>query len=217
MGQDNPQNPLAISLPPGTQPQFHSVGRGGEVFGQEIHGKWYYGSYYNRVYNFLRSAVTVPTIAGSTNLVSVFSLYNPPTSTVNLELIDFDMGVTTTTLVVNTLGLYWQGPTLAAQATLTTIGVFGTNWFSGLLGGNAGQGNPYSALTHVNTNVTNFRRVDILTSFGAVSSTNDLPCHKEFDGRVLIQPGCVITVATSTAATNADVDLGLRWLEVNVT
>lgn len=207
-----PQNPFGISLPPGNAPTNESGGRGGEVLTVETHGKYYTAAYYNRIFSFNRTAVTIPQIAGT--LVSVFSIYNPPTSTVNAELVDVDIGLVLATTVVDTVGLYWQGPTLAALATLTTIGVMGTNWFSGLLGGNAGQVTPYSALTHSGTPV----RVDIVSQFGATSASNDTPLHKDYDGKLLLPPGHVISVAMSTAAgTATGLDVGARWLEAPTT
>lgn len=207
-----PNNPFAVSLPPGSAPTNESGGRGGEKYTSDIHGKYYAGSYYNRVFSFNRTAMTLPVIAAT--LASVFSLYNPPTSTVNLELADFDYGHVLATDVVNVIGLYWQGPTLASLATLTTIGVFNTNWFCGNLGGSAGQGNPYSALTHSGTPV----RIDILGEFNATSSTNNGPLHRDFDGKVLLPPGHVVSVAMSTAAdTGSSFDGKLTWQEVPIT
>lgn len=216
MSVDQPQNPFAVSLPAGATPQLHTIGRGGEVLAAQTHGKWYYGAYYGRVYSFNVTAVTVPVLA--TSMVSVFAVYNTVGNTVNAELIDFDLGVVLLTTVVNTVGLYWQGPTLAGLATLTTKGVFGTNWFAGNLGGvTAGQVQPYTAFTHsTGSTASGLVRVDILTNYGAVTSNNDLPVHKEFDGKILLQPGCVVSVAMSTAAGDASgTDLSIRWQEVN--
>ena len=210
MSADQPQNPLAISLPPGSASTLKSMSRGGEAFAVETHGKYYTAAYYGRLFSFNRTAITVPVIAAT--LASVFSLYNPPTSTVNLELVDFDIGLVSATTVVDTVGLYWQSPTLASLATLTTIAVLNTDWFAAAVGGNSGQGNPYRALTHSGTPV----RVDIVGQFGAVTSTNDTPIHKDFDGKIILPVGHVVSVAMTTAAgTASGLDLGIRWLEVN--
>lgn len=210
MAVDNPQNPYTVSLPAGSAANFKSIGRGGESFASEIHGKYYYGAYYNRLFSFNVTAVTVTKIAGT--LASVFTVYNPPTSTVNAELVDFDIGIVLATLAVDTVGLYWQGPTLASLATLTTIGVLGTNWFAGAVGGSAGQVTPYSAFTHSGTPV----RVAIVGQFGATTSTNDTPLHTDFDGKIILPPGNVVSCALSTTVgTTSGLDLGVRWLEVN--
>lgn len=207
-----PQNPFLVSQAPGSAPTNESGGRGGEVMILETHGKYYTGTYYGRTYSFNVTAQTIPVIASG--LASKSSLYNPPTSTVNLELIDIDIGMVSASTVVDVVGIYWDGPTKAGLATLTTVGVFGTNWFSGLLGGNAGQGNPYSALTHTTTPV----RVDIVTFFGAVTTTAAAPDHKDYDGKIILPPGNLISVALSTgAAAGAFMDVGIRWMECPVT
>lgn len=207
-----PNSPFSVSLPPGSAPTNESGDRGGAKYTQDYHGKYYPGAYYSRVYSFNVTAVTLPVIAAT--LASKAALYNPPTSNVNLELIDIDIGLVLATTVVDTVGLYWQAPTLASLATLTTIGVFGTNWFAGMLGGNAGQGNPYSALTHSGTPV----RVDIVSTFGATSTSADNPISKTYDGKIILPVGHVISVAMSTAAgTASGVDVGIRWQEVPTT
>ena len=215
MSTDQPANPFAVSLPPGSATQLKSIGRGGEIFASEIHGKYYTASYYGRLFNFNRTAVTVPVTA--INLGSVFSLYNPPNSQANLELVDFDLGIVLATTVVDTVGLYWVGPTLAALGALTTIGVFGTNWFAGNLGSTPGQGNPYALYTHVAAAAA-IVRVDILAQFGGVTATSDTPIHKDFDGKIVVGVGSVVSVAMSTAAgTGSGLDLSLRWLECPLT
>lgn len=207
-----PNNPFAVSLPPGSAPTNESGDRGGGKYTQDYHGRWYAGSYYNRVFSFNVTAVTLPVIAAT--LASKASLYNPPQSTVNLELIAIDVGSVVATDVVDVVGIYWQGPTLASLATLTTIGVFGTNWFAGNTGGNAGQGNPYSALTHSGTPV----RIDIVSFFGATTTTAAAADRKEYDGRKLFPPGHVMSVAMSTAASTATgIDIGIEWQEVPLT
>jgi hypothetical protein len=212
MSADQPANPFAASLPAGTTAVLHSIGRGGEVLAAQTHGKWYTGSYYSRVFNFNVTALTVPVV--TSGLVSVFSVYNTNGNTVAAELIDFDLGLVLLTTVVDTVGLYWQGPTLANLATLSTKAVFGTNWFGGSTGAvSPGQVQPYLALTHSGTPV----RIDILSQFGAVTTTNDIPVHKEFDGKILLMPGCVISVAMSTASSGAaNTDLSIRWQETNL-
>ncbi len=207
-----PGNPFSLSLPPGSAPTNETGSRGGEVCTVETHGKYYTGAYNNRVFSFNVTAVAIPVVASG--LVSKASLYNPSSSNVNLELIDIDLGDVLVTTVVNVIGLYWDGPVLASQATFTTAGVFGTNWFSGLLGTNAGQGTPYSALTHKTTPV----RIDIVSTYAGITSTGNQPIHKDYDGKLILPPGHLITVAASTAASfTAGNDIAFRWMEVPTT
>lgn len=212
MSADNPQNPYAVSLPPGSAASLKSIGRGGEIFAAEIHGKYYTAAYNARLFSFNVTAQTIPVIASG--LASKFAVYNPSNSTVNAELVDLDIGVVLVTTVVDTIGMYWDGPTLASQATLTTIGVVGTNWFAGLVGGAGGQVTPYTALTHKTTPV----RIAIVGQFGAVAATNDTPLHYDFDGKIILPVGHLVSVAMSTTVwTTSGMDLAIRWMEVPTT
>lgn len=203
-----PGNPFANKLVSGVAPTTECGGPGGEVLCLETRGKYSMAANYNRLFMFNVTAVTLPVIAAT--LASKAALYNTPTSTVNLELVDIDIGDVVATTVVDVVGLYWQGPTLASLATLTTIGVFGTNWFAGNLGGQPGQGNPYSALTHSGTPV----RVDIVSFYGATTTTAANSDAKQYDGKIIIPAGHVVSVAMSTAASTATgVDVGIRWME----
>ena len=216
MSADQPLNPYSVSLPPGSSPTNKAIGRGGEAYAVEIHGKYYTATYNNRTYSFNRTAMTLPAIGSG--LVSTFTVYNPPTSTVNAEFVDFDYGFTTTALLVDAIGLYWQSGTLAALGTLTTLAVFSgaasATWFPGLLGGNAGQVTPYSAFTHSGTPI----RVAIVGTVGATGSLTDAGCHYDFDGKLVLPPGHVVSLALSTTVWGgATFDAGIRWIEVNVT
>ena len=215
MSADQPANPFAVSLPPGSATQLKSIGRGGEIYASETHGKYYTAAYYSRMFNFNVTAVTVPKTA--INFASVFSLYNPPNSQANLELVDVDVGIVLATIVPGVLGWYWVGPTLAALGTLGTIGVFGTNWFAGNLGSTPGQGNPYSSYTHVAAAAA-IVRVDIITTFAGVTATSAAPIHKEYDGKLVVGVGSVISIAMSTnPGTASGMDLSVRWIECPLT
>lgn len=219
MSADQPQNPFAVSLTPGSTPTTKSIGRGGEMFAAQIHGKYYTAAYYQRLFTFNVTAQTIP--LASTNMASKFSLYNVPTSTINVELVDVDLGVVSASTVVDTVGLYWQNPTQSTSSSSPTAATFGTNWFQGYLGGNAGQATPYTALTLAVAGAslaTQLPRIDILAQFGGVTSSNDIPIHKEFDGKIIVAVGCSVHVAMSTGASSGNfTDVGIRWMEVPLT
>ena len=183
-------------------------GKQGETVVTELHGKYAILNYRGSVFTFNVTGVTVPVNAAT--LVSVFSLWNPTNSGKNAELICFDYGTVLATTVVDTVGLYYSTGPAALAGTFTTAGTAR----SGLVGGSPSNvALPYSAYTHSGTPI----RHSILGFFGAVTTTNALPGHIEFDGRVLVPPGTVVSVAMSTAAgTASGMDLGLTWAEVPV-
>ncbi len=184
------------------------AGKAGEQVVTNLRGKYYTSNYRGTVFTFNRTAVTVPVIAAT--LVSVFSLWNPPGSGKNAELISFDYGIVLATTVVDVVGLYYSSGSLALAGTFTTAGTA----LSGSVGSTAANVVlPYSAYTHSGTPT----RHSILGFFGAVTTTNSQPAHLDFDGRVIVPPGTVVSIAMSTAAsTTSGVDLGLTWAEVPV-
>lgn len=172
----------------------------------DLHGRFYLPSYQGQVFAANVTAVTVPVIAN--NLVSVFALWNPPSSGINMELIDFDMGQVLATTVVDTVGLYGQSGAKALAATFTTLGTALSGIGADL--GVASKGKFYSALTHSGTPT----RMALIGAFGAVTNPTAALIHYEFDGRLLLPPGAVASVAMTTAAgTASGLDIGMRWAE----
>lgn len=185
-----------------------SIGKQNQQLVDMLHGKYWNMAVRSAVFTANVTAKTVPVVAN--NLVSVFTLWNPGSSTKNLELISMDIGLVLATTVVDTVGLYWQNGASVTSGTFTTVGVKGTNWFCAKPSQPIGQGQFYSAFTHSGTPV----RIKIVSQFGATTATNDLPITYNFDGSVILEPGDLISVAMSTAASTASgVDIGLTWAE----
>lgn len=198
---------LVTTAPAGTSSnntqQTISLGRANEQIITQLHGKYYTAALAGKVF-VLATAVAGTTIpVQATNLVSTFTLLNPITSTVNVELIDYSLGITNATTVVGDISLYYQvgvGTTNTALATTTALTI--RNALLGAGGSAVSLG--YSAATFTNTVGTNFFRVYNLSSFGAVTTTNAGPIRTEFDGKLILTPGTAITVAASAAQTQAD-------------
>lgn len=202
-------NPGSLNNPDGNESQL-SLGKQGELLLTETHGPWYTAAIRGLLYTANVTAVTVPVVASG--LVSVFSIYNPVSSNRVLELVDFDMGNLSATTVIDVVGLYWQGAPVSSQATFTTAGVFGTNYFGGVPGKGPGVGIFYSAVTHLSG--TTPARVAILNSENTTSVVVGTPTHYDFNGKVVLFPGDLVSVAASTAAMHASTtDLAMRWAE----
>lgn len=197
-------NPRTLAQADASTPQL-IMGRQGDNLVSELHGKYYQINYRRGLFSANVTAVTIPVIASG--LVSVFSLYNPVGSGINMSLIDLDIGQVLATTVVDTVGLYFSTGTVAAAATFTTEG----SARSGVIGESAmNVGKFYTALTHSGT-PTRFRMVG---AFGAVTDAGMTLPHFEFDGKVIIPPGCIVSVAMSTAAgVSSGLDIGATWAE----
>jgi hypothetical protein len=113
------------------------------------------------------------------------------------------------TTVVDTIGLYYSPPNLAIAGT------FSTNSSSTIIPGVVGAGYApsaqfYSSYAHSGTPV----RHAIVATVGATSTNEFGPAHYDFDGKVIIPPGVVTSVAASTAhAETSGTDISLRWME----
>lgn len=157
-----------------------------------------------KVFHFSVAAVTLPVNAN--NLVSLFSVYNPPNSGVLMELIECEAHYVVATTVVNALGLYAldnQG-----AATFTTQGVIRS---SRVAEGAPSACRAYSAVTFSGTPLL----ADIIGGWGAVTDGGATPIRKTWDGRVQIAPGVLTAIAMTTAAATASGFTGLlRWAEV---
>jgi len=199
--------PTSSNTADGQSGDFNS-GKQNEQLIAQIHGSYYYAGARGNLFSFNVTAVTVPVIAAT--LASVFSLYNPVSSGKVLELVDFDQGLLSGTTVINVLGLYWQGSPAADKATFTTPGIFGTHYFGASPSRGVASGIPYRALTHSGTPV----RIAILNSQNTTTDTQGTPVHYDFNGKIVLYPGDVVSVAASTAAmTSTSTDLSIRWAE----
>ena len=185
-------------------------GKQGDMIVSELHGKYYTQTYRGNVFGFLRAAVTLPVNAAT--LASVYSIYNPPGSGKNLEMLCFDMAYVLATTVVDGVGLYYSTAASGAAGSTFTTNV---TPISKLLGGPSSSPVAlcYSALTAVGTPVL----ADILAYTGAVTSTAANPIHYDFDGRTVVSPGTLIHLAMTTAASTASgFTGGLTWAEVPI-
>lgn len=197
-------DPTSVALSAGTE-VIPGLGRQRQQLVSDIHGKWFEACKRGVVFGANVTAVTVPQIASG--LVSVFSLWNPPTSGIDMELIDMDFGQVLATTVVDAVGLYYSSDALARAGTFTTIGTPQSMYVGG---GASPKGKFYSAYTHSGTPT----RIGIPASFGAVTDAGLALPHYVFDGSVIIPPGTVVSVAMSTAAgVSSGLDISARWAE----
>ena len=197
--------PPAVSLVPGTTVTQYADHTGSSLY-SDLHGKWYNAAKNGFVFSANVTAVTLPVVAAT--LASKFSIYNQAGSGKNLELISADIGFVSTVTVVDVVGLYYEQ---SASLNPTSI-TFGTA-VGGLIGNSTTPvGKFATALTH--TSGITPTRLMILSTFGAVTSTADNPIHYDFDGKVIVPPGTIISIAMSTGAGAASAtDIGLSWAE----
>jgi hypothetical protein len=194
--------PAAASNPDGAE-IFALAGKQGDGLVSNLHGKHFTANYRGRLFGASAAAVTIPVNAGS--LASVFALYNPPASGVNMELVEASITNVLVATVIDAVGWYYSTAVLTAAATFTTKGTV-----QSMMVGNspANQGLFYSSLAHSGTPVL----LDIIGCYGA--TTDQVAITKFYDGRLIIPPGVVASIAMSTTvSTGSGVTLSAVWQE----
>lgn len=177
-----------------------ATGPQGELLTAEVRGKYASATRAGNVFSLATAVAGVTIPVQATNVASTFSLWNPNTSTKNVELISLALGITNATTVVADIGLYYQSGLTSPGGTLTALTIRNTNLGSTAIGSVC---TGYSANTLVSTTGTNLFRLCTLTSFGAVTTTNAGPIKVEFDGKIIMPPGSLVTVLGSAAQTQA--------------
>ena len=170
----------------------------------ELHGKYYTAAYRNRLFSAQATAVAIPVT--TTAMVSVFTLYNPPGSGINMEMVETTIANASATDVVDVIGWYAGTAAQTAAGTFTTKGTV----LSAIVGSQVlGGGQFYSAYTHSGNS-----RVDVIGSFGATTNPNSTPPQKLYDGRLILPPGIAMSVGASLAAgATTGYDINAVWAE----
>ena len=200
----NVTDPTQTSQPDGATPPF-TAGRQGEQLASELHGKYYVANYRGKLFECNAYAVTVPAIAAT--LVSVFTLYNPVGSGINMEMVDTSVNQVLAATVVDQVGWYFSPAALTAKGVFTTAGTVN----SGMVGASpANKGTFWTAFTHSGTPVL----ADVIGGYGATTNTTAGGITKFYDGRLILPPGIAMSVAMATAAgTTTGLALEARWME----
>ena len=184
----------SINYSPGSS-NTASLGRQGELLTAPVHGAWYNAARAGNLFHGSTAAAGT-TIPVSSATAATFTLYNPAGSGVNVELLEYLLGTTTSTIVVSTILLGLSPVPCTAPSSVTAI-------TATLAKGMGGLGTPaaqlYSAATIVAT--TNFYP---MMSMSATSGLyNQVPYR--FEGGMIIPQGAFVHVcgfAAQTAATN---------------
>lgn len=198
-------------------PRVIRLGYGGEQIVSQLRGKFAEAAMRGRLFMAYTviAGVALPVAAATLN--SKFTIHNPASSDVDIELARFTMGIDSATTVVNGVGM-------AIQRNLSTSGggvpTSTTALVSSPLGkGGDPQGVAYSQATLTNAaipGVTAATAVPIpfynMFSMGAVTAPGIFDASHDFDGRVILEPDDLgafcCTVAPATAAF-----CGIIWAE----
>ncbi len=198
-------NPPSTSQTDQSTPPFGS-GRQAEVLSAEVHGKWYTAAYRGALFTAQVDAVAI--LKAVNSVVSVFTLFNPTSSTAIAEMITTEIQTVAAATIVDAYGWYRPTPAAAAAGTFSTLGTA----VSGRVGATAAnQMLFYTAYTH---NASLGIRVDLIGGVGATTNTVPGVIRKDYNGTFLIPPGNLISLLASTTDSTAVGDsIAVCWSE----
>jgi hypothetical protein len=196
--------PSSTSNPDGSSP-VQLMGKQADGIVSELHGKHYTANYRGKLFAALAAAVTVPLT--SSGVASVFTLYNPPGSGVNAEIVETSVAQVLSATLVDVVGWYYSTAAQTAAGTFTTKGTV-----QSLVAGNA-PGNAVQFFSAYTTSGTQ-TLLDIIGSFGAITNATAYTPTKFYDGRLILPPGIAMHLMASTAAgTASGLTLSASWAE----
>lgn len=192
------------------------LGRSGEQVTSNLRGRYAQAAMDGRLFMAYTviAGVALPVAAATLN--SKFTLHNPASSNVNLELVRFTMGIDSATTVVNGIGMAIQRnlsstsgvPTSTTSLVSSPLGIDGT-----------ATGVAYSQATLTNVaipGVTAATAVPIpfynMFSFGAVTAATIDSVSHDFDGMVILEPDDLGAFCTTVAPATAAF-CGVIWAE----
>ena len=154
-------------------------------------------------------------LVAAATLAGVFTVYNPASSGVNVELVSFSWGPTSATTVVNTVGLLIQRnlatsggvPTTVTEGSITRLGISGTS-----------AAKFYSVATLTNAAIPGAVGSAIPIPFypmiynGATTDANAGDLTHWFNGKIILEPDSLVSVCTNiTTATIST--MSMDWAE----
>jgi hypothetical protein len=174
------------------------------LISENLSGRFAERVYRGNVHMFSVAAVTVPVNAAT--LVSVYGIYNPPGSGKCLEIIDCFIANVSATTVVGGYGFYSSTVAASALATFTTAGT----------ARNGRMQDPSSTVARVYTAVTHSGTPNLEAIIGNdAAATNTAGIYMLFNGKLLIPPGVLVSIAqTTNAGTASGKTIMTSWADV---
>ena len=217
-GADNNQvlvaAPPVVSQPDAAQTSVLGGKQGDELI-SEMHGKFYTASYRGNCYSAstLAAGIVVPFIAAT--MASKYSIWNPAASGKVVEFIDINLLQVPGTALVTGAGVVFQANTTTnggAPSTFTaSTGAFGSLRVGS--GSNSSACGFYSALTMTNVAISNLSPVLWLYNNVATTVISQGPTTYSFDGKCVMGPDCIVSLADSITSTQSAAAVTMTWAE----
>lgn len=161
--------------------------------------------------NTVIAGVALPVNAAT--LASKFTLWNPLGSGVDIELVEFALGLDSATEVVNGLAVGLQTSVSTTGGSPGTLTQLTTPWNTyGNAAAGAPKGKLYSAATLTNAAVLT-SLMGLGMSFDATSGAMSGDGKYNFDGKIILPPDTIATFLSTVAAITAAF-CSLSWMEL---
>lgn len=202
------------------------LGKNADTIVSELHGRFYEQVYRGNSYFTGTTgivALSANTIALGATSTPILGIYNPPTSPVNVVLLQAQLQ-----LLINTVTTPVGAGTFAWAASVgnTAVSTGLTPWNAKTLQQSGSQVKGFAgatALTGLTNNVVimacgDFPNLTALT-YGTVANTALLPsigATQNFDGSLIVPPGGVLSLVNTQSTTTMSITGRLLWEEVPV-
>lgn len=201
------QNPSLSQMPDGSVIPV-GAGRHGQVFADEIHGRWYQAASRGNLFIASTAIAGVTLPAPATTLASKAGMNNPLGSGVNVELVAIGLTSVTIDVALKNFLLEFQVNASQNGGVPTSITNLTSRSMPLSSAGRVSAANAYSALT-----MTNAAANPVLIPFYPKLETavGAAQVYFKFDGELVIGPDTVMAI-TCTAALAA-VNVTYLWAE----
>ena len=199
------------------------MGRLGDIIASELHGRFYEQTFRGQVYSggVGTSALSANTITLTATTTPIIGVWNPPTSPVNLVILQAGLQVMINTLTTPTGGgaLVWAS---SVGNNVLTLGSAGFNRKT--LAASGGYGKFYTpgiALTGLTNNLVINESGDFINNTVLIHGTVTAVTQQlsgggvqNFDGSLIVPPGGVLCLLNTTSTTTTSVASRILWEEV---
>ena len=213
----------AASLANGSNSVPFRQGQLAELMVSELNGRFYEHAYRNRLFSagtLAVNALTSNTISLTAATTPILGVYNPSTSTVNLNILQAEL----TCFANNLTSGAGPGSFVWAWSLGNTAVSTGTSPISRktlTASGSQAKGMVNTALTGLTNNLVIQEGADFTTPGGltytTIGSTAMIPSFggvQNFDGSFLLPPGGVLALLNTTSCTTFSVTGRLLWAEI---
>lgn len=200
------------------------AGKTGDTIVSELHGRFYEQCSRGTLFSAGSSttALSANTITLTATTTPIIGVWNPPTSGVNLVILQASLQVSVKTASTTAPGSIVWAASNNNSAITTGAAPFNRKTLASS-GSSAKAFNGGVALTGLTNNLVIFEGADMVGGLAlttaTVAATTELPAYvsvQNFDGGLIVPPGGILALLNTVSTTTVSVASRLMWEEVPV-